>query len=134
AAPGSSPHRPSCGGGGGSEKNGPDGEHPTGSEEVYEAARMLRRCSEIMRLLVDQFTILETMLPTHFLTFRGKLDAASGFQSEQFCEIELICGEKDERLPHHAPDHTKLMRRLREPSLRDVFFQALRTIREPPAT
>lgn len=81
-----------------------------------------------------QFTILETMLPTHFLTFRGKLDAASGFQSEQFCEIELICGQKDERLLHDAPDQTKLMRRLREPSLRDVFFQALRTIREPPAT
>jgi tryptophan 2,3-dioxygenase len=30
---------------------------------------MLRRCNEIMRLLIDQFTILETMLPTHFLTF-----------------------------------------------------------------
>jgi tryptophan 2,3-dioxygenase len=87
-----------------------------------------------MRVLVDQFTILETMLPTHFLAFRGKLDAASGFQSEQFREIEFICGQKDERLLHAAPDHAKLMRRLREPSLRDVFFQALRTISEPPGT
>ena len=134
AAPGSSPHRPSCDGDRGSEKTGSEGEHPTDSQEVYEAVRMLRRCNEIMRLLIDQFTILETMLPTHFLTFRGKLDAASGFQSEQFCEIELICGQKDERLLHHAPDHTKLMRRLREPSLHDVFFQALRTISEPPGT
>ncbi len=133
-APGSSPHRPSCDGDGGSEKTSSEGEHPAGSQEVYEAARMLRRCNEIMRLLVDQFTILATLLPTHFLTFRGKLDAASGLQSEQFCEIELICGQKDERLRHDAPDQTKLMRRLREPSLRDVFFQALRTIREPPAT
>jgi aminocarboxymuconate-semialdehyde decarboxylase len=138
AAPGSSPHRPSCGGGGGSEKNGPDGEHPAGSEEVYEAARILRRCTEIMRLLVDQFTILETMLPTHFLAFRGKLDAASGFQSEQFREIEFLCGQKDEKLlHHHAPDleaYAKLMRRLREPSLHDVFFEALRTIGGPPGT
>jgi tryptophan 2,3-dioxygenase len=136
--PGSSPHRPSCGGGGGSEKNGPDGEHPAGSEEVYEAARILRRCTEIMRLLVDQFTILETMLPTHFLAFRGKLDAASGFQSEQFREIEFLCGQKDEKLlHHHAPDreaYAKLMRRLREPSLHDVFFEALRTIGGPPGT
>jgi tryptophan 2,3-dioxygenase len=66
---------------------------------------MLRRCTEIMRVLVDQFTILETMLPTHSLAFRGKLDGASGFQSEQFREIEFICGQKDETLLRdHAPD------------------------------
>jgi len=133
-APGSSPRRPSCDGDGGSDKTGTEGEHPAGSQEVYEAARMLRRCTEIMRVLVDQFTILETMLPTHFLAFRDKLDAASGFQSEQFREIEFICGQKDERLLHAAPDHAKLMRRMREPSLHDVFFQALRTISEPPGT
>jgi aminocarboxymuconate-semialdehyde decarboxylase len=138
AAPGSLPHRPSCHGGRGSEKTGSEGEHPGGSKEVYEAARMLRRCTEIMRVLVDQFTILETMLPTHFLAFRGKLDPASGFQSEQFREIEFLCGQKDETLLRdHAPDpeaYAKLMRRLREPSLRDVFFQALGTISEPPGT
>jgi tryptophan 2,3-dioxygenase len=91
-----------------------------------------------MRVLVDQFTILETMLPTHFLAFRGKLDGASGFQSEQFREIEFICGQKDDTLLRdHAPDpeaYAKLMRRLREPSLRDIFFQALGTISEAPGT
>src|SRR5262249_40364874 len=30
-------------------------------DEVYEAARLLRRCTEITRVLVEQFTILETM-------------------------------------------------------------------------
>jgi tryptophan 2,3-dioxygenase len=118
----------------GSEKTGSEGEHPAGSKEVYEAARMLRRCTEIMRVLVDQFTILETMLPTAFLAFRDKLDAASGFQSEQFREIEFLCGQKDERLLHHAPEHAKLIRRMREPSLHDVFFQALETMKEPPGT
>ena len=67
------------------------------------------------------------MPPTHFLAFRDKLDGASAFQSEQFREIEFICGQKDERLLLHFPDHAKLMRRLREPSLHDVFFQALGT-------
>src|SRR5208283_2348989 len=88
-------------------------------DQVYEAARLLRRCTEIMRVLVSQFTILETMLPTHFMAFRGKLEPASGFQSEQFREIEFLCGLKDEKLlRHHAPDpqaHEKLLRRLREP-------------------
>src|SRR5262245_11377900 len=64
--------------------------HPDSRDEVYEAARLLRRCTEIARVLVEQFTIIETMLPTHFLAFRGKLRPASGFQSEQFREIEFL--------------------------------------------
>jgi aminocarboxymuconate-semialdehyde decarboxylase len=102
---------------------------PEARDEVYEAARLLRRCTEIMRVLVEQFTILETMLPTHFLAFREKLAPASGFQSEQFREIEFLCGLKDEKmLRYHAltPETHKILdRRLREPSLRDVFFAAL---------
>jgi tryptophan 2,3-dioxygenase len=104
-------------------------QHPDSRDEVYEAARLLRRCTEIARVLVEQFTILETMLPTHFLAFRGRLRPASGFQSEQFREIEFLCGLKDEKMMrYHEPTpemHAKLERRLREPSLRDVFFEAL---------
>jgi aminocarboxymuconate-semialdehyde decarboxylase len=105
------------------------GEAPQSRDEVYEAARLLRRCTEITRVLVEQFTILETMLPTHFLAFRGLLEPASGFQSEQFREIEFLCGLKDEKmLRYHRPTaeaYASLKRRLEEPSLRDVFFGAL---------
>lgn len=108
------------------------GVNPDSRDEVYEAARLLRRCTEITRVLVEQFTILETMLPTHFLAFRGKLEPASGFQSEQFRELEFLCGLKDDKmLGYHRPTpeaHALLERRLREPSLRDVFFDALRTM------
>ena len=108
------------------------GSNPQSRDEVYEAARLLRRCTEITRVLVEQFTILETMLPTHFLAFRGKLEPASGFQSEQFRELEFLCGLKDEKmLRYHKPTpeaHALLERRLREPSLHDVFFDALRAI------
>jgi len=103
--------------------------NPDSRDEVYEAARLLRRCTEITRVLVEQFTILETMLPTHFLAFRGRLEPASGFQSEQFRELEFLCGLKDEKmLRYHRPTpeaHAQLERRLREPSLHDVFFAAL---------
>src|SRR5215471_2428399 len=105
------------------------GENPESRDEVYEAARLLRRCTEITRVLVEQFTILETMLPTHFLAFRGKLEPASGFQSEQFRELEFLCGLKDEKmLRYHRPTpeaYAQLERRLKEPSLHDVFFEAL---------
>jgi len=108
------------------------GKNPESRDEVYEAARLLRRCTEITRVLVEQFTILETMLPTHFLAFRGKLEPASGFQSEQFRELEFLCGLKDEKmLRYHRPTpeaHAQLERRLKEPSLHDAFFEALRAM------
>lgn len=106
--------------------------NPQSHDHVYEAARLLRRCTEITRVLVEQFTILETMLPTHFLAFRGKLEPASGFQSEQFRELEFLCGLKDEKmLRYHRPTpeaYAQLERRLHEPSLHDVFFEALRAL------
>jgi aminocarboxymuconate-semialdehyde decarboxylase len=105
------------------------GANPNSRDEVYEAARLMRRCTEITRVLVEQFTILETMLPTHFMAFRSKLEPASGFQSEQFRELEFLCGLKDEKmLRYHRPTpeaHAQLERRLREPSLHDAFFAAL---------
>ncbi|HUC30680.1 MAG TPA: tryptophan 2,3-dioxygenase family protein [Candidatus Acidoferrum sp.] len=108
------------------------GINPGSRDEVYEAARLLRRCTEITRVLIEQFTILETMLPTHFLAFRGKLEPASGFQSEQFRELEFLCGLKDEKmLKYHRPTpeaHAALARRLREPSLHDAFFEALQAM------
>jgi aminocarboxymuconate-semialdehyde decarboxylase len=115
------------------------GEAPKSRDGVYEAARLLRRCTEITRVLVEQFTILETMLPTHFLAFRGLLEPASGFQSEQFREIEFLCGLKDEKmLRYHRPTpeaYASLKRRLEEPSLRDVFFGALQAMGKlAPAT
>ena len=108
------------------------GQNLDSRNEVYEAARLLRRCTEITRVLVEQFTILETMLPTHFLAFRGKLEPASGFQSEQFRELEFLCGLKDEKmLRYHKPTpeaYAQLERRLKEPSVHDVFFEALRAM------
>jgi aminocarboxymuconate-semialdehyde decarboxylase len=110
--------------------------NPGARDEVYEAARLLRRCTEILRVLVTQFTILETMLPTHFLAFRDKLEPASGFQSQQFRQIEFLCGMKDEKMLHmheQVPEeHRELMRRLREPSLHDVLFEALRSLGKLP--
>src|SRR6266571_8114964 len=112
------------------------GSNPQSRDEVYEAARLLRRCTEITRVLVEQFTILETMLPIHFLAFRGQLEPASGFQSEQFRELEFLCGLKDEKmLRYHKPTpeaYAQLERRLREPSLHDVFFEALAAMGKLP--
>src|SRR5215208_771854 len=66
-------------------------------DETLAAHRLLRRCIEIERVLVNQVSILETMTPLDFLAFRDHLRPASGFQSSQFREIETVSGLKDRR-------------------------------------
>ena len=88
----------------------------------------LKRVLTILKVLVAQIDILETMTPISFLSFRSRLEAASGFQSPQFRELEFLLGRRDRRmLVHHgdAPAHAKLERRLAEPSLWDVFLRFL---------
>lgn len=54
----------------------------------------LDRVIQIQKLLNQQIGILETMTPLDFLDFRDYLVPASGFQSIQFKEIEILLGLK----------------------------------------
>jgi ribonuclease HI len=54
------------------------------------AVRPLKRTVTIERLLLDHLDVLETMGPEGFLEFRDPLAPASGFQSQQFREIEAL--------------------------------------------
>lgn len=98
--------------------------------QTLAAARLLGRCVEIEKVLVEQVGILETMTPMDFLAFRDRLAPASGFQSEQFRELEYALGLKNRRyLADHQDDPdaaARLERRLGEPSLAEVFFGLLR--------
>lgn len=64
-------------------------------EKVPHFVHHLRRCNEILRLCADQFRIVETLTPQDFLAFRDKLIPASGFQSFQMRELELLLGLED---------------------------------------
>ncbi len=98
-------------------------------DEVLGSIRLLRRCLEIQRVLVAQITVLETMTPIDFLSFRDHLMPASGFQSAQFRELEYLSGLKDAKfLSNYEPDsveHGALSRRLEQPTLRDAFHALL---------
>lgn len=93
------------------------------------AHHYMNRVTEIMRVLVGQIKILETMAPGVFLEFRDHLNPASGFQSLQFREIEFRAGIKDERYLKsftYRPDYLEtLQRRLREPDLRQTYHALL---------
>jgi tryptophan 2,3-dioxygenase len=56
---------------------------------------LLNRILKILKTLVAQIDVLETMTPLQFLSFRDRLESASGFQSAQFREIESMLGRRD---------------------------------------
>jgi tryptophan 2,3-dioxygenase len=56
----------------------------------------LDRINEVLKLLVQQLDVLETMTPLDFLDFRDLLIPASGFQSVQFRAIEIRLGLRSE--------------------------------------
>ncbi len=68
-------------------------------ETVPYVVHHLRRVNQILRLGADQFQVMETLTPQDFLAFRDKLVPASGFQSFQMRELELVLGMTGEHRP-----------------------------------
>src|SRR6187431_422688 len=66
------------------------------SDDAVRAQHTLKRVLTILKVLVAQLDILETMTPLEFLSFRARLEEASGFQSDQFRQLEFVVGLKTE--------------------------------------
>lgn len=64
------------------------------SPELQTVVHRLDRCATILKVLVHQIDIMETMTAPDFLEFRDLLRPASGFQSWQFKELEAKLGLK----------------------------------------
>ena len=62
------------------------------SPELQTVVHRLSRCVTVLKLLVHQIDIMETMTPMDFLDFRDMLRPASGFQSVQFKMLEARLG------------------------------------------
>jgi tryptophan 2,3-dioxygenase len=94
------------------------------------AQHTLKRILTILKVLVAQVDILETMTPLEFLTFRNRLAAASGFQSDQFRQIEFVLGGKSRpsvaRFAEGTRARAALERRWAEPTLWDAFLHYLK--------
>src|SRR4029077_8431338 len=65
------------------------------ANDVARAGHTLKRILTILKVLVAQIDILETMTPLEFLSFRDRLESGSGFQSYQFRELECTLGNKN---------------------------------------
>jgi tryptophan 2,3-dioxygenase len=93
------------------------------------ALHTLKRILTILKTIVAQIDVLETMTPRQFLSFRDRLEAASGFQSAQFRELEAMLGRREERvLDNYAPDsaeRARIVAAASRPSLFDSFLRYL---------
>ncbi|MCH1572301.1 MAG: tryptophan 2,3-dioxygenase family protein [Longimicrobiales bacterium] len=93
------------------------------------AQHTLKRVLTILKVLVSQLDVLETMTPTEFLTFRERLDSASGFQSDQFRALEFALGRKlrasVERFPEGSRARVALQERWDAPTLWDAVLRYL---------
>jgi tryptophan 2,3-dioxygenase len=98
-------------------------------DEPHRAQHTLKRILTILKVIVAQLDILETMTPLEFLSFRERLEAASGFQSDQFRQLEFVLGAKSDKAIQRFPEGTRaraaLERRFREPTLWDAFLHYL---------
>jgi tryptophan 2,3-dioxygenase len=105
---------------------------------LFDAIHSFKRARTIMKTLVGQIDILETMTPSSFSSFRDRLDTASGFQSIQFRELEFLLGYKRAASMKYVnpemPGHDRLRQRLTERTVIDHFydFLALNGVNIPP--
>jgi tryptophan 2,3-dioxygenase len=99
------------------------------TNDLPAASATLRRMLTILKTLVAQIDVLETMTPISFNSFRSRLDSASGFQSAQFREFEFVLGKKNRGALANYPEDSEMRRRLEkryaEPTLWDAFLRML---------
>jgi tryptophan 2,3-dioxygenase len=99
--------------------------------DLFGAIHSFKRTRTIMKTLVAQIDILETMTPTSFSSFRDRLETASGFQSVQFREIEFVLGYKRKSTMAYVrpdfPGADRLQKLLHERTVIDHFYDFLAT-------
>ena len=114
---------------------------PVPEQALASAVRGIRRMETILHQLAAHFALMETMTTRDYLAFRDKLTGASGFQSAQMREIEIVMGLPEvERVPlghegsyltalkehdgSESPALTRVRARLADkPSLRDAVLE-----------
>ncbi|MGF1465919.1 MAG: tryptophan 2,3-dioxygenase family protein [Sandaracinaceae bacterium] len=112
-------------------------------QALSSAVRGIRRMARIFGLISSHFALMETMTTRDYLAFRDKLSPASGFQSAQLREMEILMGLDDGvriSLGHEgsylnalkdpsggpSPAYDRVMRRLEDrPSLKEALDEWL---------
>jgi len=99
------------------------------ADRFAEAYKAMARISRIQAVMTLSWDVLSTLTPVDYLKFRSVLGTSSGFQSEQFREIEFRLGLKEpnflDQYVEGSKERAALERALAEPSLREASHGAL---------
>ena len=99
------------------------------ADDLRPAFKMMARVARIQAQMIQSWEVLATMTPADYTRMRDKLGTSSGFQSDQYREMEFALGNKDAAMVDiHADEsevHVRLAARLREPSLYDEALRLL---------
>jgi tryptophan 2,3-dioxygenase len=103
-------------------------------DALLPAVELMGRINHIARAVAVEVALLETMPPQEFQRFRYVLSPASGFESEQFRELELASGLAEPVFIKMIEKHMDLdALRARWPvTLHDAFLSQLAKVREDP--
>ena len=98
-------------------------------DRFAEAYKAMARISRIQAVMTLSWDVLSTLTPVDYLKFRNVLGTSSGFQSEQFREIEFRLGLKGANFVNHyeqgSRERAALEEALNAPSLREASHGAL---------
>jgi tryptophan 2,3-dioxygenase len=99
------------------------------TDRFAEAYKAMARISRIQAVMTLSWDVLSTLTPVDYLKFRDVLGTSSGFQSEQFREIEFRLGLKEPNFLNQYEEgsraRTALAEALAKPSLREASHGAL---------
>ena len=99
------------------------------ADRFAEGYKAMARISRIQAVMTLSWDVLSTLTPVDYLKFRSVLGTSSGFQSEQFREIEFRLGLKEPNFLNQYAQGSKeraaLEKALAEPSLREASHGAL---------
>ena len=97
---------------------------------VGRTRKVLARCKVILRMLTEQWSVLETLTPSEYMEFREFLGPSSGFQSFQYRSVEFLLGNKNAAMlkvfAYDPAIQTALQELLDAPSLYDTFLSYLK--------
>src|SRR5438093_1214960 len=99
------------------------------ADRFAEAYKAMARISRIQAVMTLSWDVLSTLTPVDYLKFRSVLGTSSGFQSEQFREIEFRLGLKEPSFLNQYDEGSRqratLEKALAEPGLREASHSAL---------
>ena len=98
-------------------------------DQLARSIKILARMKQVQHQLTSQWSVLATLTPSAYASFRDVLGTASGFQSLQYRVLEFKLGNKDRNmLPmfrHNLEYYRTLKTALESPSIYDEFLRYL---------